>query len=213
MIRGATKRQACRACALRPLGHHLHQPGFANARVATEQHPLALPGCALRPALQQQCHVLFAADERREPAGGCNVEPRLCAAFPTHAIERHRGGDPLEGLWTQRVHRDIPLDQAVGRLADQHRIRRRQPLEPGSHVGNLPQRQLLLPPGTAHHAHHHQPRVNAHPDGQAQAQVPLQAGIQWFHGRQQPQPGAHRSQGIVFVGLRPAEVHQQGIPK
>ena len=53
--------------------------------------------------------------------------------------------------------------------------------------------------------------MNPHPYAQVQTLVPLQAGIQRFHGREDAQPSLYRPLGILVVGLGPAEVDEQAV--
>jgi hypothetical protein len=53
--------------------------------------------------------------------------------------------------------------------------------------------------------------MNPHPYAQVQTLVPLQPGIQRFHGRHDAQPGLYCPLGIIAVGLGPAEVDEQAV--
>ncbi len=86
--------------------------------------------------------------------------------------------DAAAGSWSEGIKSHfIRLD----------RVRRRQPLQAGSNVGHLSQRQLLLLVSTSHGAHH-QPGVDAETDGDADAFVWHQTRIEGGIASSMPSP-------------------------
>jgi hypothetical protein len=63
------------------LFQQLHQAGFANARLAAEQHHMPVPRFRLGPALVHECHFLVAPHQWRQAGRGDSVETTLCAAL------------------------------------------------------------------------------------------------------------------------------------
>jgi hypothetical protein len=63
-----------------PLAQSEHNPGFADAWRAGQEHDLALACLGLPPAVEQQRELVLAADERREGLSVQAIEPPLCAA-------------------------------------------------------------------------------------------------------------------------------------
>jgi len=67
--------------------------------------------------------------------------------------------------------------------------------------------------GGADLAHHHEPGVDPHPDGQADPVRLLQAGMQPLHRGNGSKACPHGALGVVFVRLGIAKVDQQAIAK
>ena len=63
-----------------------------------EQHDLALAVLGPLPAIEQQRHLLLAADERREARRLARLEPALGAALASTRQAVHRLGEALEAL-------------------------------------------------------------------------------------------------------------------
>ena len=80
-----------------PLAQRLHEPGFADAGLAAEQHDLALAFLGPLPAVEQESDLLLAADQRREGAGAQGLEAALGPARAEHPPGPDRLGKPLTG--------------------------------------------------------------------------------------------------------------------
>ena len=93
-----TTPQPWRVCGHHPLGEHVDQARFANARLATEHHQLPVSILALYLALPQQAHLRLTAYQRREARGSSHVEATPCRALSQHLIDVHRRLNALEGL-------------------------------------------------------------------------------------------------------------------
>ena len=211
MVRGTAKRQPRRPLAPDALTQHLDQARFANARLAAEQHHLPAPLRALRPALQQQPHLLLPPDQGRQATRGHNIEARLRPALRQKLVHPQGLVHPFEGVLAQRLAGKKPLDQPQGGGTDHYRVGRCQPLQPRRNVGRVAQGQLLLPPAAAHGAHHHRPGMHAHPHRQPHAAFLLQADVQRSHGLQDAQASPSSPLGVVLVRLGIAKVHQQAV--
>jgi hypothetical protein len=83
------------------------------------------------------------------------------------------------------------LYKLVRRRTDHHRIRRRQALEAGGDVGRLTAGQVFVPVAATQRAHHHQPGMDAHAHGQADAAVASQAGVQGTEGLNNGETSVH----------------------
>src|SRR5262245_40649115 len=101
-------------------------------------------------------------------------------------------------MWTKVVTHKISLDEARGRLADGHGIRRSQPLYACSDVRRFTQRQLFLSAAATHPAYHDQPGMDPQAYSQADVFIVLQAGIECSHRVKDAQGCPHGSLGIVF---------------
>ena len=193
------------------LFQHLHQAGFANARLAAEQHHLPHPCCGLVPAPLQESHFFVPTYQWCQASRRDDVEPGLRSTLLQDLIDLERLGQAFERLRPERLTHKIAVDQVGGRRADHDRIRGRQALESCRNVRRLPQGELLLPPATADLTDDHQPGVDAEPHGQAHPVLSLQARIQRPQGLDHPEPAADGPLDLVFMGLGIAEVHQQAI--
>ena len=195
------------------LFQHVDQAGFANARLSTEQDNLAKPILHLPPALLQQGHFLFPPDQGRQAARGRHLQATLHTAGVLHAIYGHGQWDAFERIWAQFVADKIALDQAERGGTHRHRIRHRYALQPRRNVWRVSQGKVFMTPTTAHLSHYHGSRMQTNADGYMDAVLLLQAGIESLYGGQNPQPGMHRPLRVVFMGLRPAKIHQQTSPR
>ena len=72
------------------LFERLHQAGFANAGLTTEQHDLSFAAFGLRPALAQQADFQVSADQRREACTDRHLKAALCFTLPHDAVQRQR---------------------------------------------------------------------------------------------------------------------------
>src|SRR5215467_2314108 len=72
---------------------------------------------------------------------------------------------------------------------------------------------LLLSPLTPHLPNHDQSGVYAETYCQSDAFVLFQTGIQVFHRSENSQTSPYCSLGVIFMGLRIAEIDEQTIPK
>ena len=84
-------RLAAQLLAQRP-----EQARFADARLAREQHHLAVAVLGPGPALQQNRQLVLAPDQRREPLAVQRLEAALGAAFALDPEGRERLGEALE---------------------------------------------------------------------------------------------------------------------
>jgi hypothetical protein len=66
----------------------LHQTGFANAGFPAEQHHLAEPVLALRPAVAEQGHVGLPSHQRRQPAHCRHLETALGRTLAEDPVAR-----------------------------------------------------------------------------------------------------------------------------
>ena len=212
LIIGRTaKGQACGPVTLHDFVQLPHQTGFANARLAAEQHHLPVPFLDLGPASLQQPYLL------RPPYQGCQAtrdgrfEATRRRAGPQDLVDRQGLVQPFERGGAQCLTSEQTLHELLRGSADDHRVGGGQALQPGGQVGRLAQRQALGPVAATHLAHHHQPGMDAHPHSQAYAMVAHQVRVPGADGLDNPQAGMHGPRGIVFMRLRIAKIHQQPV--
>ena len=129
----------------------------------------------------------------------------------THTADRHRLGDPVERVGPQVFQGKGALHQPCRHGANHHRVGRGEALEPRRDVGRFPERQVLVPPATAHHPHHDRAGVDAEPHGELHTVLCRQTGIQGGDGLDNAQAGVHGAPGIVFMGRGVAKIDQQPI--
>ena len=188
LIGGTVQRQARHALRHYPLGQHPHQARLANARLATEQHHLAQAVPGLRPALPQQRHIRLPAHQRSKSSNCGHVQATLRGAFPHHLGTRTGVSMPLRVCGPEILADKVPLHQAGGRVTEHHRVGLCQALEAGGQVRRVAQRQVFVPPPTAHLPHHHEPGVDADPHRQPDPLVLAQPRIERLHGLHSSSP-------------------------
>src|ERR671919_1652790 len=71
-------------------------PRLADARLAREQHHLAVAVLGPGPAFQENRQLLVAPDQRREPLAVQRLESALGAAFALDPESRERLGEALQ---------------------------------------------------------------------------------------------------------------------
>lgn len=212
VIRRAAALEPGVAFGRQPLAQHVDQARLAHARLALEQHHLSAPLLDLRPALDQQRELRFAADQRRQPGGGGELQAGLHAARLQHAVRSHGFGDALEGLRAEVLEHEEPLDEAPRRGADDDRTGARHVLQARGDVYRAAEDVVLrVVPRRAHD----QAGVNA--DAQRDAaraqpgEVHSDPSIQARDLRLNGERGAHRAGRIILVRLRVAEIDQQPV--
>jgi hypothetical protein len=84
-------------------------------------------------------------------------------------------------------------------------------LRAGRDIGRLAEGQLLVLRPAPDLAHDHLTRMDAQAHRQLHPPLLRQAGIELAHGLHHPQPGPHRSLGVIFVREGVAKVDQQAI--
>ena len=112
--------------AVRTARQHLllqgvNQPGFAETRVADQQHDLAHALDGLLPPLLQQPDFAVATDQRRECPRLGQIDP--AAGHPFRFDEMDLLRPPLESLLTETVAVEEPPDQLECVVTDDHRVR------------------------------------------------------------------------------------------
>jgi hypothetical protein len=88
---------------------HLHEPGFANTRFATEHHHLPQPVSRLCPAGAEQREFRLSPHQRGEATWGHHVQATLRPTEPQDLIGQDGGLESLEGLRAQRLTDHIAL--------------------------------------------------------------------------------------------------------
>ena len=123
----------------------LHEARLADARLAGEQHDLALAILGSLPAVGQEVDLLLAADNRREGRDAVHgLEAALGPARPEHPPSAERPGETLQGVAAEVGILEQTADQAAGALRDYHSTRLGHRLQAGGEVGRLADHCLLL---------------------------------------------------------------------
>ena len=104
-----------------------------------------------------------------------------------------------------------PCTSRAGGLAHDDAIGRCQPLQPGGHVGRVPQGQLFLAGAAADLAHDHQPGMDPEAHGHPHPVALLQERVERVHGAEDTKAGPYGTLGVVFVRQGIAKVDQEPI--
>ncbi len=87
------------------------------------------------PAPLQERHFFFPTHQRGQPSRGDGIEAVLHTTLAQNAIDGHWRCHAFEGARSQRLRGKVPLHEPEGRRTDDHRIRRRYPLDMGGYIG------------------------------------------------------------------------------
>jgi hypothetical protein len=207
-----------RATALEPavgrlgqsLAERLEKPRLPEARVAREEHRLALALPDLLPAFEQQPHLLVASHERSELAR-VHVEAAAHACRLEHGVCADRIGDALQHRGSEILRCEDPRDQPQRRSADQHRVRLGRAFEPRRDVRGVAEGKGLALRSAAHLAHDDRAGVDADPRGQPDAVLRLERLVQRAESRQDLASRPDGPLGVVLVRLRVPEVDEQAV--
>ena len=112
----------------------LDQAGFAEPRLADDQHQLAVALPRPLPAPHQHRHFVVAADERREIA---RAGAAPAAARADEPEQSHRLGHALERVRAALFGDEQPGDLALHPRGDQNRARLGQRLHPRRDIGDV----------------------------------------------------------------------------
>lgn len=104
----------------------IDEPGLSDARLAGDDHPLALPVAGPGPAVVQESELELAAHQRCLRAAP-DTEARSDPADPHGAGEPERIGDTLELSRTEVLGDEDPRNEASGRGGHDNGVRRGAP--------------------------------------------------------------------------------------
>ena len=96
MIRRAAGFKEQRAFTGDVFSQRVGKAGFANARLATEQHYLPPAFFGLLPAIEQQAHFLLASHQGRQR--GAASERRHALPFTLHMVDGNRRIDAFDKM-------------------------------------------------------------------------------------------------------------------
>ena len=125
-----------------PLSQRLRKAGLAHARFSGNQHHPSVPGLRLRPAAEQQFHLLVAADQRCG-AGTQRLELADRAVFRHDVPGRHRHGQTFEFDRAEILALEQAADLPAGGRVDHNLIWAGEALQAGCEVRRLADRRLL----------------------------------------------------------------------
>ena len=125
-----------------PLGQRLGEARFPHTRFGGNQHHPAAAGLRLRPAAQQQFHLLVAADQRRGAGAQC-LELAERAVFRQHLPCWHCRRQAFEFDRAEVAALEQAADLPAGGGVDHHLIRPGEALQTGGEVRGLADRGLL----------------------------------------------------------------------
>ena len=187
------------------LGESCRQAGFADARLARDQHdlPLAFPGEAL--AVHQKFDLVLAADEIGQTGAADCLETALGSRHALDRPCRNRLGNALDVMAAEVAQTEQVAEQTARSGGDDHRPRPSQGLKTGGKVRRLPD-QSVLPQRTfsAEVADHDQAGCNTNADRKRFHSVRLEPR----NGGSDIERRPHGALGIVFVRAGIAEIGQ-----
>src|SRR5439155_14391249 len=115
----------------------VQQARRADARLAHDEHDLAVAGLRFFEALEEHAQLALAPDVRRQSALGHDVQPRARGARAYHFPGRHRLRLALERQRPERAREEVALDEAVRRLRYDDATRIGRLLQPRRYVGGV----------------------------------------------------------------------------
>ena len=201
VVRRALHAHRARALALQALAQRAEDAALADARLAGEQHHLALAVLRQRPALEQQPDLLLAPDQRREAPLRGRVEAARRLADADDAQRLGRLGDALERDPAERLVLEAAAGQPLHHGADGDLPGLRDALQSRGQVHRLADRALLA------RRDHHQPR------GDADAhREPARVGhVQRGERGDDVERGQHGALGLGLVRHRVAEERDDAV--
>ena len=113
MGRGLQAHQVMRLGADRLLQRR-QQPRLAQARLGDQQDHLAIAAAGGGPAILQQAELPFPSGQRGQPGPAAGLEAALGVARALDREDRHRLGEPLERVRSQRLDVEAPMQQIDG---------------------------------------------------------------------------------------------------
>ena len=184
------------------------QPRFADAGLAGEQHHLAFAALRLGPAPQQQFEFFFPPDERGQAARVQRLEAAFRRTRPQRRPGPRRPGDALEVLGPEVLQLEQIAEQPARALGDDDHVRFGDRLQARREVRRLADDAALLRlPRSDQVADDDQPGRDPDPHVQGRAG----RGDEFRRGLDDGEPGLHGALGVVFVGLRIAEIGEHAV--
>ena len=180
------------------------------ASPARDQHHLPIALLRLVPAGDQQPQLLVAPDQRGEHAR-VHVEAAAHTGRLQHRVGADRRGDTLERRGAEIVQQEHARDEPLRGTADHHRVGRGHGFEARGDVRGVAEGEHLALGAAAHRADHHRAGVDADARRQTHPVLGLERIVQPAKRAEDPEPGTHGAFGVVLVGLRIAEVHEQPV--
>jgi hypothetical protein len=152
----------------------------------------------------------MAVDQRCEPAPRDDVETRLGVGDAHGAVDVDRPRDALHGPRAQRFEVDVSLDEPAGGVGEHHCARRRRALQARRDVGRLADDVDGLTPRAGTHLTDDDD-AGVDPDACRRRREIWASRRDACHGAYDLEPGPHGAGGVVLVGDRMAEEHEQAV--
>ena len=186
------------------------QTRLPHARVTRDDDEAELAVCDLPPRLVERLDLRRTAHVRAQV--GLHVHTRCRRDLVDHLVDLHLTIDALQGDGTHRHHEEPAPHEVERRLTDHEGARIGDLLEAGGEVRGLADDGVRV--GSARRAHRgtdHEPGV----DGDADPKVDAEA-IPGLIGHRveclkQVEAGSDGATGVVFVGDRVPEVHEDAV--
>ena len=158
----------------------------------------------------QRALLSLAPDEGQEALPRRHLEAALHARVVQGAVRLHGLREAAERQLSERLALEEALDEPVRGVAQHHGVGRGHGLQSRGDVRRLPDGEVL---GATrpHRAGDDGSGVDADPDRDPEAALPLEPLVQHRHAPQDRQPGVDGALGVVLVGHRIAEVDQEPV--
>ena len=159
-----------------PLPKRLGKPGLAHARLAREQHRLALAVAGQPPPVQQQSELVLAADERGQAGRPPGLKPaRSIVPLAGHPPSPHGLREAAQGRPAEVDEVEHASEQAPGAVGDDDRAGFRELLQARRQVRGLADHRHLTGVTLADEvAHDHEPGRDPDP-GRERRRCPASA--------------------------------------
>src|SRR5262249_3606203 len=208
VIRRAIVLQPGVGLGLEQLQQRSREPRLADARLARDQHNPSLAAPSLGPAPTQYLELLIAANQRCRVCTAQGLEPIVDRARPQHLPGlRWRGHtDRFDG--SKIAIAEQIADQSPRHCVDHHRVRFGKAQQPTGYSGRLTDYPPLLWLARLGRIVDY---YKSGRDTDTKAQCSTDFRCQLFDNSTQPQASLDRLLGVIFVGLRMAEMNNHHV--
>src|SRR6516165_8284239 len=182
------------------------EPGFADARFAGNQHHLTVAALRPRPAPQQQFGFFLAPDEESETARMQCLEPAFDSALPQRQPGAHGLGKTFELSGGEVPQLKEIAKEPAGCFGNDNRIRLSNSLQTRSEVWRLANDRAF-----ASFAQSSEIADDDQPSGDTNTGLQQSWRFYRAQGYNHLEARAHRSLGVILVGLGVAKVYKHAI--
>jgi hypothetical protein len=188
------------------------QPGLADARFPLDEHDLTTPSAAAFPGPQQEFHFRLPSDERHGFSALSRGEAAFGVARGQQAPGQHGFGEAFEGMRTQIAEVEVIAQHGAGGGADDDTVGLVQGLQTRRQVRCFSDHGGFRGGSFADLvADDDWARGDPNADREFDARRPENRGVQVRHRGHDIEGGPRGSLGLVLMGTRIAEIHQDAV--